>query len=299
MFGQRHLTFLLLCLSTLGAQARSFEKNGAHLGCGTIAPPLSVRNVIESYFQANNPVSSTQSLSRLRPSGIKVYFNIISADETREGGNVPDSFVNDQINVLNKDYTRTGLRFDLKAIKRVVNATWYNHASYSTPENMEMKKALRVGGPETLNVYSVGFTEAGGLLGYATFPSDYKSAPIDDGVVMLSESLPGGSATNFNLGRTLTHEVGHWVGLYHTFQTDDGMDGCDRKGKGDYVLDTPLENGPASGCPIGRDSCPDDMGIDPITNFMDYSQDSCMTEFTRGQVLRLRGQIAFYREIFF
>ncbi|KAF9050453.1 metalloprotease [Panaeolus papilionaceus] len=300
MFGQRHLTFLLVCLaqlSSLGAQAHILERG--RIGCGTIAPPLSVRNVTETYFQANNPVPATQALARLRPTSIKVYFNIISADETREGGNVPDSFIHEQMKVLNKDFTRGGLRFDLQAIKRVVNETWYHRVSYDTIENTEMKEALRIGGPETLNIYTVGFTQAGGLLGYATFPSDYKRLPKDDGVVLLTESLPGGLATDFNLGRTLTHEVGHWVGLYHTFQTDSGMDECDRKGRGDYVFDTPLENGPASGCPIGRDSCPDDRGRDPIANFMDYSQDSCMNEFTRGQTLRLRGQIALYRRIWF
>jgi hypothetical protein len=228
-----------------------------------------------------------------------VYFNIISEDETRDAGNVPDSFITSQMDVLNKDFTRTGLRFDLKGIKRVVNPSWYKKTSYDTVENTEMKRALRTGGPETLNIYTVGFTDVGGLLGYATFPADYKGNPTDDGVVILSESLPGGKATQYNLGRTLTHEVGHWVGLYHTFQTDSGLDECDRSGRGDYVFDTPLENGPASGCPIGRDSCPRDHGVDPISNFMDYTVDSCMTEFTLGQVLRLRGQIALYRRILF
>lgn len=211
---------------------------------------------------------------------IPVVVHVIQENSTRAGGNIPDSMITSQITVLNQAYAGatggavTAFAFRLDKINRVTNPSWYPIVQGSSAER-SMKSSLRVGGKNTLNIYLGELSND--LLGWATFPQRNLSSM--DGVVALNESLPGGTATNYNQGDTGTHEVGHWLNLYHTFQG-----GCG--GSGDSVSDTPAEASPAYQCPTGRNTC-SATGLDPITNFMDYTYDSCMYQFTAGQASRM------------
>ena len=128
-----------------------------------------------------------------------------------------------------------------------------------------MKKSLRRGDYAALNIYFQ-YELSEGNLGYAYHPTNTTSDSeqfYKDGCVILFSTVPGGSAEDYNLGKTLTHEVGHWFGLDHTFEG-----GCD--GEGDMVADTPASASASEGCPKGRNSCPNNPGLDPIHNYMDY-----------------------------
>lgn len=237
---------------------------------------------------------------------IPVYFHVIT--NTAGAGNLTDAQIQAQIDVLNKAYSgldklpngttpngtavNTPFRFVLatNGIDRTANNTWYTVGYGSTAET-QMKTALRKGGAGDLNLYSANI--GGGLLGWATFPSSYNSNPKNDGVVLLTSSLPGGSAAPYNLGDTATHEVGHWLGLYHTFQG-----GCSTAN--DSVSDTNAERTAFYGTWTSTtipDTCAGNKypGKDPVENFMDYTDDAYMYRFTAGQADRMDLSVITYR----
>jgi hypothetical protein len=220
---------------------------------------------------------------------IDVYFHVVTA--TDGTGYVSPAAVAAQILVLNQTFSGwpggvdTGFRFELADLDYTTNDAWYGQATFA--DEVAMKSALKEGGAADLNIYT---TSGGGFLGWAYLPSITASQRygVLDGVVIHYGSLPGGPIDHYNLGYTATHEVGHYLGLEHTFEQ-----GC--IGHGDYVDDTPYEADPTSGCPAGKDTCTRGSGLDPIHNFMDYSYDACYTQFTDGQTERMQKQFAHWR----
>jgi hypothetical protein len=252
---------------------------------------------------------------------IPVHFHVVSKGPLVEDGNVPDEWIEEQVDVLNDAYAggqggaATRYRFEKISVDRVVNPAWHR-ASMGTPEADEMMLALHVGDARTLNVYISG----SGAGGQAMFPWFSKDTPYRDAVIIhwltmpgrivsvVVEGNPANSVNLHNEGDVLVHEVGHWLGLYHTFEW-----GCGgfRNLDGDGVDDTPAHQQPTfddgfdaeidnttdavleSEC-AQTDTCPAE-GLDPVRNFMNYIPDRCRSEFTRGQVERMDKVYAKYR----
>lgn len=259
------------------------------------------------------PGAGTTAAAAFEPVTVPVRFHVIAKDRGQEGGDVSDARIAEQIQVLNEAYAPHGFAFELERITRTYEPQWFNLISSNGGEprfyrgggkEVAMKKALYGDSTsETLNIYSASLGQS--LLGWAYFPSDFDAEatggnPLPqyrDGVVVDYRSLPtvpndtgdGRAFSVYGEGDTATHEVGHWLELYHTFQG-----GCSEPG--DYVADTAPEASPAFQCPVGRDTCAGG-GVDPITNFMDYTYDSCMTQFTAGQAARMQTAWTEYRAI--
>jgi hypothetical protein len=296
---------LALYAAVAGAPALADEHSGASF-CDPLANPATAFSATAGAIQgrggdirepdlgevhADLPASAKGKAGKAFRATVPVYFHVVTDGAT---GNVTGAQIADQIAVLNNTYAggeggaSTGFRFVLAGVTRTSNAEWF----YSNPGGVgehSMKRTLHQGGDNALNWYS---TTAGDYLGWAYLP-DITNKPGQeylDGVVVDWESMRGTSATyagRYDQGETGTHEVGHWLNLEHTF-----FGGCNAKG--DFVSDTPAMKGPTSGCPEGKDTCPA-PGLDPIHNYMDYSYDSCYTQFTAGQAQRMRDAWLFYR----
>jgi len=223
--------------------------------------------------------------------------------------NITEAQIKNQIRILNEDYRKmTGTNgFGNGADSRInfclatknpdgkctngivrIQSTLTNHKNY---ERTALGNLSNWDSKKYLNIYVVkSINNGSGTLGYASFPGGPEN---EDGIVILHNAF-GDTGTvsvssSYKLGRTLTHEVGHWLGLYHTFNNGCGNDLC---AEGDYVCDTPPAINPNFGCPT-INSCTNDSPdvSDQIENYMDYSNDVCKSIFTEGQATRMHNTL--------
>ncbi|KFY69747.1 hypothetical protein V501_08368 [Pseudogymnoascus sp. VKM F-4519 (FW-2642)] len=281
---------ILSPLSTVLAHPTNGPRN-TRLGCGVVPTPEFLATANE---MAAQEASSKSALGALTAAGgvsaaatinVNVYFHVVAKSTAASGGYVTAAQIANQVTVMNNNYAASGFQFTNAGADWTVNSNWASDGA-----ELAMKKSLRKGTYKDLNIYFM--YAIGGNLGYCYFPTNAATGSNDfyyDGCSILYTTAPGGPETNYNLGKTVTHEVGHWMGLFHTFQ------GNSCSGSGDSISDTPQQLSASSGCPTGRDSCPTVAGLDPIHNYMDYSYDSCYDNFTPGQNTRMLSMWNTYR----
>ncbi|MGE0640291.1 MAG: zinc metalloprotease [Thermoanaerobaculia bacterium] len=235
---------------------------------------------------------------------IDVWVHVIQNDAGTQG-QVPLAEIHEQLAVLNEDFraipgsngapgSDTRFFFRLVGTEITNNTTFFNDGGF-------YYNTLAQSPATILNIYT---NQAGGNLGYVPFLPHQSPGSIgtnaDRAVILWSTfGRNRGLFPAYDLGRTTTHELGHFFGLEHTF----AQGGCPSAANpaclsnGDWVCDTPPENAPNFNvCPPGTvDSCTGQPGNDPIENYMDYSDDVCMDRFTQHQQRRIRCTIEHYR----
>jgi len=168
--------------------------------------------------------------------------------------------------------------------------------------NSAIKKQINWDHTRYLNIWvikEIGRQSSGNgyIIGFATFP--WATNSVDNGIVIRADYVGNiGIANRGYAGRSLTHEVGHWLGLLHPFQGGCGSNNCARSG--DRICDTPPVKSASYGCPLNNNTCSNDQGtdeLDQIENFMDYANGSCANMFTKGQVAVMHSTLGSYRSL--
>ena len=246
--------------------------------CGTASTPANVMSRVQNAIENNrNKRNSSRNLVN-----VQVAWHVIHA--SNGAGNISNDMIVDQIDVFNNAYSQYDIFFTLVSVDYTENNTWYNDLNAN---ESAIKQQLNIDPTHHLNIYTGNI--AGGILGWSYLPYQWSESSYMHGVCLLYSTLPGGSSYPYNAGDTGTHEVGHYLGLLHTFQN-----GC--TGTNDSVSDTPQEDDGNNVYSCNNtDTCPNDPGMDPVHNFMTYTDDACLNQFTDGQGDRMENMIATYR----
>jgi hypothetical protein len=271
-------------------QSPFFQQHGMRCGTERLAHPLAMMPTSHCSSSNTNPDA------QYSPAGgpdyvIPVVFHILRRSNGTTG-EVSDARINQQIDVLNEDFgafgsgapgTNTRIQFTLAGVTRHSNDTWYNDGG-------TYYNSIAWDTDLYLNIYT---NTAGGNLGYDYVPSGGGVVGNNFDRVVVYWSTVGRTApygAPYHLGRTTTHEVGHYLGLYHTFQGGcSSPTGCFNNG--DLICDTNPESSP-NFSPCTRTTC---GSPDPTRNYMDYSDDVCMNNFTPNQAYRMRCTLQSFR----
>jgi len=274
-------------------QSNYFRDSGKRCGTRWMSQPQSLWGKIFKSPDDCTKTSTTINEDYVSETvlNIPVVVHIIHKNDGT--GDLDNDRIRRQIQVLNEDYAamkgtigengfNTKIQFKLMDITRTANDNWHD-------DNDEVEYKTNLGWDQRryCNIY---VNSASGYLGYAYYAQDSSAVGVLDGIVMLYEAFGGrdeGSAP-YNQGRTLVHEMGHYLGLQHTFEGN----ACNNTYQtGDRIVDTPAEENEHYEC-TQTDTC---GTPDPIYNYMNYTPDSCMNQFTEEQANRMVCSLLNYR----